>query len=132
MAFKEEKIKDGKRIIKQGQVEHKMFIIRTGEVDIKLSDGKNEIVVATLGAGEFFGEISLYNDMPRSASADARGEVTVICLKNLKELQTYLAEDPDFSSRMVQELGRRLANTNQLLIGKMGEQDRVKLTGFMW
>jgi CRP/FNR family cyclic AMP-dependent transcriptional regulator len=48
----------------------KMYVIRQGRVRIFRRLGTSEIVLAFLGAGEFFGEMSLLEGLPRSASAE--------------------------------------------------------------
>ena len=76
--------RDNERIIRSGNKETRMYIILEGNVNINLSDGRQKIVVANLKKGDFFGEISLFNDRPRSANADAVGEVRVAYIDSLR------------------------------------------------
>ena len=132
MGFKETKVKNGKIIINQGKVEHKMYIITKGKVDITLKADNKEVKVATLEKEDFFGEISLYNDIPRSATARASGDVMLIMIKNKEELSAFLKVNPEYSIKMVQALGGRLARTNELLVSKVKEEAHKELSGFMW
>ncbi|HSV97465.1 MAG TPA: cyclic nucleotide-binding domain-containing protein [Spirochaetota bacterium] len=117
----------GEKIIEAGKVEQRMYIILEGSVGITLSDGKNTIRVATLVRGDFFGEISLFNSSPRSATATALGEVKVAYLDNLHDLKAFLVKNPSFAAKMVHILAQRLAKTDEILIGKISELSRVQL-----
>lgn len=64
----------GKPIIEQGDDGGRAFYIEEGEVEVIVRDGPHELKVAQLGPGDIFGEMSLINHEPRSA--------TVRCLTN--------------------------------------------------
>ncbi len=119
----------GEKIIEAGKVEQRMYIILEGSVGISLSDGKSTIRVATLQRGDFFGEISLFNNSPRSANAIALGEVKLAYLDNLQDLKAFLVKNPSFAAKMVHILAQRLAKTDAILIGKISELNRVELMG---
>lgn len=120
---------DGERIIEIGKIERRMYIILEGSVAITLTDGKNMIEVAELGKGDFFGEISLFNNTPRSANATAVGDVRLAYIDNLQQLKAFLLKNPNFAAKMVHILAKRLAQTDEILIGKISEINRLQLTG---
>ena len=120
---------DGERIIESNKVEQRMYIILEGKVAISLTDGKNRIDVAELKKGDFFGEISLFNNTPRSANATAVGEVRLAYIDNLQQLKAFLVKNPNFAAKMVHILAKRLAQTDEILIGKISEINRLQLTG---
>lgn len=116
------------RIIKAGQQEQRMFIILEGSVSILLSDGKNTIQVAELKAGDFFGEISLFNNTPRSATVVAESDsVKLFYIDSVDGLKAFLIKNPSFAAKMVHVLASRLAKTDEILIGKISEINRLKL-----
>ena len=115
-------------IIRAGQLEQRMFIILEGEVIIILGEGENQIVVARLSKGDFFGEISLFTNTPRSATVRAIGDVKLAYIDNATQLQAFLIKNPRFAAKMVQILSQRLAKTDEILIGKVSELNRLKET----
>lgn len=119
---------NGEKIITAGTEESKMYIILEGSVSISLSDGKNTITVAKLNKGDFFGEISLFNKTPRSANAVASGDVKLVYIDSAENLKAFLIKNPGFAAKMVHVLASRLAKTDEILIGKISEINRLQLT----
>ena len=69
--------REGDFIIKQGDAGDAFFVIKSGTVACTV-DGVGE--VASLGPGDFFGEMALLNDAPRTANVIARGAVSALSL----------------------------------------------------
>ncbi len=74
------KYKDGDIVFKEGDRGNQMFLVRSGKVKIERSNNEKTINLAVLGEHEFFGEMSLFDDRPRSATAKAVGttELTIV------------------------------------------------------
>ncbi len=119
---------NAENIIKAGQLEQRMYIILEGEVTIILGEGDNQIIVARLSKGDFFGEISLFTNIPRSATVRSIGDVKLAYIDNATQLQSFLIKNPRFAAKMVQILSQRLAKTDEILIGKVSELNRLKET----
>jgi CRP/FNR family cyclic AMP-dependent transcriptional regulator len=119
---------NGERIIEAGKIETRMYIILEGEVQITLSDKIDKITVASLKKGDFFGEISLFNNIPRSATATASGNVKLAYIDNSEQLREFLIKNPVFAAKMVHTLAKRLAKTDEILVGKISELNRIKIT----
>lgn len=92
-----------------------LYIIISGKVKIVLpsTDGEN-VLVALLSTGDFFGELSLFDGEPRSATAIS-AESTEILTLDQKDLFDYLAENPEAAVAILNELSLRLRRTDQLL-----------------
>ncbi len=116
----------GEKVIKDGKTDRRMYIIIEGTVDILLFDGKNKIKVATLKKGDFFGEMSIFTDSPRSATALANENLKLAYIDNEKQLKRFLEINPGFASKMVHILAMRLAATNKILLEEFKEVNNIK------
>ncbi len=71
----------GTRIIRQGDVGDKFYLINEGKVDVVLNEGTaTEQVVATMTGGQFFGEVAIVEDKPRNATVIAKEPVQLYTL----------------------------------------------------
>jgi putative ABC transport system ATP-binding protein len=61
----------GTTLIRQGEAGDKFYLIREGKVEVRVADEGGSQLVATLGPGQFFGEIALLEDKPRNATVTA-------------------------------------------------------------
>jgi CRP/FNR family transcriptional regulator len=113
-------------IIKEGGTDKRMYIIVDGSVKITLSDGREKIDVANLEKGAFFGEMSLFNDAPRSATATAMTNVKLAYIDNTEQLQKFLYLIPSFAAKMAQIMAKRLAKTNEILIKEFKQVNKYK------
>src|SRR5689334_16272023 len=62
---------EGDVIFNQGDEGSSLFIIEEGAVEIAYGEGKAKVVLSTLFSGQYFGELSLFDGSPRSATATA-------------------------------------------------------------
>ena len=116
----------GEYVIKEGGTDKRMYIIVDGLVKITLSDGREKIDVANLEKGAFFGEMSLFNDAPRSATATAMTNVKLAYIDNTEQLQRFLHLNPGFAAKMAQIMAQRLAKTNEILIKEFKQENKYK------
>ena len=104
----EESFPAGQRILRQGFSGSGFFVILDGEVDVRV-DGAT---VASLGKGDFFGEISLLLGEPPVADIVAQGPVRALQLAG-PELREFLLAYPQVMYRMLQAVSRRLDRANR-------------------
>jgi CRP/FNR family transcriptional regulator, cyclic AMP receptor protein len=88
------------------------FIIRSGQVKVSLSrpDGR-ELILSFLGEGAVFGELSLLDGKPRSASVTATRETELLMLRRV-HLLSLLHAHPRMAAAMLAELASRLRRTD--------------------
>ncbi len=99
-------------ICKEGQQADSMFIIKSGIVQIFCDDGKGGRKILThLKLGEYFGEMALLTEEPRTASAIALAETEVIRLKK-DSFHNLLKTSPGVSLSIIRTLCNRLSKTN--------------------
>lgn len=116
-------------IFLKGQPGAAMFIIREGAVQIVADspDGESEMVIASLEEGEFFGELALLDNSPRSASARSVGRTRLAAIFR-GDLEDLLLNEPLISSKIHRQLaiviGERLRSTNDRLVKAWAEARR--------
>ena len=103
----------GTLLFQQGDVGTDLFIIRQGEVTIRLSspDGR-EVSLALLRQGDAFGELALLDDAPRSTDAVAREETALLSL-NREDFHRFLEERPQVVPVLLAELSRLVRRVTQ-------------------
>jgi CRP/FNR family cyclic AMP-dependent transcriptional regulator len=108
-------VADGEGIVREGDVGHDMFIVQSGQVRISKRKNHGEVVLATLDRGDFFGEMSLLESLPREATAQAVGETRLLVLSR-GGLLFRLRRDPTFALEMLNHLSSRLRAAQARLI----------------
>ena len=105
----------GDRIFDINEQGDRMYMIHTGKIGIS-TNANPEIkeFVATLGPGEFFGEMNLLDDLPRSATAHVLEDAELFSIERGK-LRNLVVNYPELSFGMLKSLSMRLRKTNQLL-----------------
>jgi CRP-like cAMP-binding protein len=104
----------GTRLMNQGDFGGAMFVIVEGEVRVSFAaeDG-NERAVATLGAGEVVGEMSLFSGDRRAATVSAVSNVHALEITKAS-LERVFAKAPDLADRFAAILATRQAELRQL------------------
>lgn len=114
-------VKAGKIIFKEGDKGVSMYIILEGSVEIYVVLKGKEVSLAMMKVGDFFGEMALFRDKPRSASARVVQDVRLAVIENKPQLERFLIDNPLFASKMVNIMAQRLASTNDMLFQKINE-----------
>lgn len=105
----------GDRIFDINEQGDRMYMIHTGKIGISThTNPEVREFVATLGPGEFFGEMNLLDDLPRSATAHVLEDTELFSIERGK-LRNLVINYPELSFGMLKSLSMRLRNTNALL-----------------
>ncbi len=105
----------GEVIFHQGDVGTALYIVRKGQVAIRLSseDGK-EALLTLLDRGDFFGELSLLDGEPRSTDAVAREEVDLLSLQR-EDFHRFLEARPQVATTLLSALASLVRRVTQLI-----------------
>jgi len=106
---------DGAVIIRQGDSGECMYVIQEGQVEVTSKKDGVEIHLATLGEGDYFGEMALFENEMRSATVRAAGPVRVLTVDK-KNLLRRIHEDPSLAFRIVQKMSHRIREMNSELM----------------
>lgn len=90
-----------------------LYVVGSGQVKVVLigEDGR-EVILSVLGAGEFFGEMALIDDEPRSAHVIAMEDSMLVVLRR-EDFQPILASTPAIAIALLRELSRRLRRVDE-------------------
>jgi small-conductance mechanosensitive channel/CRP-like cAMP-binding protein len=113
----------GETIIRAGEEGDSMFVVHHGNVAVQISDNGEARTVATLGEGDFFGEMALFTGEPRSAHVVAAEETEVLeigheAMKSVFDSNPHLAET----------LGQTIAHRRAGLAASAETEDEEKVS----
>lgn len=106
---------DGEAIVRQGEVGNSMYVVQAGEVEVLRETEDGELRLAVLGAGDFFGEMSIFEHEVRSATVRARGEARVLTVDK-RTLLKRIKEDPFLAVGILQTMSNRIREINAELV----------------
>jgi CRP-like cAMP-binding protein len=106
--------KEGEYVFREGDLGTEMYIIIDGKVEILGEFGGKETLLAVFEKGDFFGEMSVLEDMPRTASARALCD-TVLLQINGSTFDQMLRDNPEIAVRIMRKLSGRLREADEQL-----------------
>jgi CRP-like cAMP-binding protein len=116
-------------IFAEGDLGLAMYVIESGTVEIRKTIGGKDTVLATLGKGDFFGEMCmLEEDTPRSATAYAVDDVAAVMIDQ-SAFTFILKHNPEIAIRMMRKLALRLEHTTHLLEEAVGHKVDIEQSG---
>jgi len=114
----------GAAIIEEHTEAERFFIIYKGKIQIsKRFESDEEFVLSVQSDGNFFGEMALLDEQPRSATARAL-EPTIVLETSRKNFETLMYKAPMLANRIMKELSTRLRETGALLVSHLQQRNR--------
>ncbi|MDR3488585.1 MAG: cyclic nucleotide-binding domain-containing protein [Bradyrhizobium sp.] len=101
-------VKEGTLIFQEGDKADGLFVIKRGQVRIRLGNR----TLAELSANSIFGEMALIDDAPRSATAVAMTDVELVPISE-KQFLFLVSQTPFFALKVMRVLARRLRTTSK-------------------
>ena len=119
----------GQEIFKEGDPGDGVYVVKEGVVQISaLVPGAERVVFARLLAGDFFGEMSLIDNQPRSATASAEQPCELYFIPR-QAMMDMLERSPHFWPRLVEVMSHRQRDLNQKYVSKILQADRMEVVG---
>ena len=106
-ALEEVTVPAGRMLCEQGTIGREFFLIVTGQASVRRNNRK----VATLGPGQYFGELALLDRRPRSASVISDTEMTLLVLGQ-REFNAVLGHVPALSRKLLAAMATRLRDSD--------------------
>lgn len=102
-------LKEGKVLTHEGRPGREFFVLIEGSADVKRSNRR----INQLGAGDFFGEISLITQRPRTATVTATSPVRALVITD-RSFRTLLEHQPQIQGKVLSALAARLGPEENL------------------
>jgi CRP-like cAMP-binding protein len=119
----------GQIIFSAGETGDGFYIVVSGRVQIAAVVGPRESrVLATIGPGDFFGEMAVVDDAPRSATATAAASTKTLFVERQKLLK-LLARRPGLAFSIMREFSARMRNLNQKYVEEIVQAERLAIVG---
>jgi CRP/FNR family transcriptional regulator len=105
----------GRTLFNEGDPGDRLYVVTEGKIKLGRTapDGR-ENLLAVLGPGEMFGELSLFDPGPRTATATAVTDAAVLELGH-NDLQPWLTGRPEVAAHLLGALAQRLRRTNEAM-----------------
>ena len=125
-------VTSGKQLFHKGDSGDAMYLIESGRVRISIRDEDgNEVTLAELAQGDFFGEMALIDGRQRSADASVFEDASLAVLSR-KAFLSFVRSSPDVALVMLSALTDRLRRTDELLRGRVSrnanDEERARST----
>jgi CRP/FNR family transcriptional regulator, cyclic AMP receptor protein len=115
----------GEAIILEGEIDHSLFLIRSGKVDVlKRSSENKQEKLGTIEAVNFVGEMSVINDEPRSATVIAAGDEVLVYAISRPNLGLILS-NPKWAELLIARLAKNLAQSNTAKVALANQVDEL-------
>jgi CRP-like cAMP-binding protein len=111
-------------VVRQGDPGDAMFLVLAGELRACVKTGEHETILASFAAGDFFGDIALFDHGPRSADVIANVDSTLLRLSAVS-FERLAKEAPSLATPFLQATSRTLASrirANNKRLGMMTQQ----------
>ena len=111
-----EEAPDGEEIVREGEVGDRLYILKEGEAEVLArGEGEKDVPVVTLQKNDYFGEIALLRDVPRTATVRAKGPVELYTLGR-DDFQELLERSEELESAMTGTSDARYIETQNTLL----------------
>ncbi len=120
----------GTVLFREGDKGEEMFILQSGKVKISKKIRGVEKTLATLEKGEFFGEMAILNDKPRSATAETIEDCDLLVIDR-KTFETLLRSNVEIAIRFIKRLADRLRETNDQMEALMIRDNTSRLVNIL-
>jgi len=123
--------KKGDVLFREGEPGREMYVIQAGKVNITKTVRETEKILATLGAGEFFGEMSILNHKPRSAGAVVAEDAKLLVI-DPKTFEAMIRGNVEIAVRLIKKLSDRLQEADEQIENLLFRDPSSRVVHYLW
>lgn len=120
----------GHVLFRDGEQGKEMYVVQAGKIRISKTVRGVEKTLATMGPGDFFGEMSILNNKPRVASATVDEEAKVLVI-DAKTFEAMVRGNAEIAIRMIKKLAARLEETDQQIENLLLKDHNSRVVHFL-
>jgi CRP/FNR family transcriptional regulator, cyclic AMP receptor protein len=120
-----ERMPQGAVVVRQGECGNAMYLIIEGALSVRMNVGRVETTLATLGIGEFFGDIALFDHGPRTADVVANTDCVLLKI-SVEAFELLSREAADLATPFLRAIGKTL--TARIRAGNRHHGEAVKFS----
>ena len=99
--------RNGEIVFEEGSMGRDMYVIQDGEVEILKGTGESQFRLAVLGKGQIFGEMALFENLPRSATVRVKGKARILTV-DARAFLSKVSADPTLAFHILKEMSQRV------------------------
>jgi CRP/FNR family cyclic AMP-dependent transcriptional regulator len=123
--------RQGDVLFREGEPGKEMYVIQAGKVNITKTVRETEKILATLGAGEFFGEMSILNHKPRSAGAVVAEDAKLLVI-DPKTFEGMIRGNVEIAVRLIKKLSDRLQEADEQIENLLFRDPNSRVVHYLW
>ncbi len=107
----------GSIVLHKDDVGNETYLIMTGKVKVFIThkNGK-ELILNTLKSGDFFGEMAVFDNMPRSATVAAEEDCELLIISR-ENISNQIKRNPQIAFKLLSDMSRRLRDADEKISG---------------
>jgi CRP-like cAMP-binding protein len=114
----------GTVLFREGEPGKEMYVVQQGRVTVSKRVGDVEKILASLGPGEFLGEMSILNNKPRSATATC-AEAARLLVVDAKTFEAMIRGNAEIAIRIMKTLAARLGDADDQIVALKAQLERI-------
>src|SRR5438477_6387121 len=121
----------GTILFKEGDPGKEMYVVQAGKVNITKRVRETEKILATLGPGEFFGEMSILNNKPRSAGAIIAEDAKLLVI-DPRTFEAMIRGNVEIAVRLIKKLSDRLQEADEQIENLLLRDPNSRAAQYLW
>jgi CRP-like cAMP-binding protein len=121
----------GEAIFREGDASNTCYVVRSGHARATREHGDGrQIVLATFGPGDIFGELAMFDDELRSATVEATDELEVLAIRG-EDMRRLMSQHSEIAVKLAVSLVRRLRGANERLARQSFQTVQSRVAGVL-